>query len=244
MLWEPPNICTVSNYRFQALSPLSLFRLRDLSLCKCALRNWQTQTRYFTSTLKYKYAKSNINFFFPCWNPARSPFHHAVDQSRRLICTFCSWSHSAKKLSIYLNFSVFLLLLIFSFTPLWSEKTLRMMTILSLSTCLVNYHSILEIAHFMCTCKEFFYFWLAECSVSVRSTQSMSLKSATFSVFCWAALSIIDHVCMLWSITSFNSINVCFIMGTYSQSSLRWLDSGFLCDLNENAALLAQAFEH
>lgn len=152
---------------------------------------------------------------------------------------------SAKKLSIHLNFPVFLLLPIFSFTTLWSEKTLGMMTILSLSTCIVSYHSIQEIAHFMCACKVFFYFWLAECSVSFRSAQSiMSLKSPTFSIFCCAALSIIDLACVLKSITSFNSINVCFTMGEYSQSSLRWLDSGLLCGLNENAALLAQAFEH
>lgn len=65
MLWELPNFCTVSNYRLQALSPLNLFRLRDLSLCKRALRNWQTHTDniFFFSTLKSKYAKSNINFF-------------------------------------------------------------------------------------------------------------------------------------------------------------------------------------
>lgn len=89
-----------------------------------------------------------------------------------------------------------------------------MMTILSLSTCIVNCHSILKIAHSCVLARgSFTSDWQNVVCLSGPTQSIMSLKSATFSVFCWAALSIIDLVCVLRSITFFNSINVCFIKG-------------------------------
>lgn len=88
MLWEP---LTFAQYQTTGSKLFLPSTSSDCVTCHFANVHWgtgkHTQTRYFTSTLKSKYAKGNINFFFFCWDPARSPFHHAVDQSR-LACTF------------------------------------------------------------------------------------------------------------------------------------------------------------
>lgn len=141
-LLRPGNYCSESCcLHLVALKSVCTFVLpqpSDMTFCLAQ----HTHKKFSSKKPKYVFSLGNLVISSTCY-------------SNRKLTLFLV---SAKKLSIHLNFPVFLLLPIFSFTPLWSEKTLGMMTILSLSTCIVSYHSILEIAHFMCACKEFFYF--------------------------------------------------------------------------------------